>query len=69
VVDVYTETKFSIEQFVFTAETIAREKLTENVSLSFVVNILTRQFPQKSCVSKLVKKWLAEDSVCGIKKQ
>jgi hypothetical protein len=40
------------------------KKLTENVSISFVVNILT-----KSCVSKLVKKWWATGSVCDIKKQ
>jgi hypothetical protein len=33
--------KFTIEQCVFIVETFARKKLTENVSISFVVNILT----------------------------
>jgi hypothetical protein len=39
--------KFTTEQRVFIVESFAREKLTENVYISFVVNILTRQFPQR----------------------
>jgi hypothetical protein len=45
------------------------KKITESVSISFVVNILTRQFPQSRYVSKLVKKWRPKGSVCDIKKQ
>jgi hypothetical protein len=51
--------KFTIEQCVFIAESFARKNLTENVSASFVVNILTRQFT----VFKRVKKWRATGSV------
>jgi hypothetical protein len=39
--------KFTIEQRVFIVESFARKKLTENVSASFVLNIVTRQFPQR----------------------
>jgi hypothetical protein len=42
-----TEMKFTSEQRVFIVEFFARKKLTENVSASFVLNILTRQFPQR----------------------
>jgi hypothetical protein len=38
--------KFNIEEREFIFEPFARKKLTENISVSFVVNILTRQFPQ-----------------------
>jgi hypothetical protein len=39
--------KFTTEHHVFIVESFVRKKkLTENVSISFVVNILTRQFPQ-----------------------
>jgi hypothetical protein len=38
--------KVTIEQHVFVVETFARKKLTEKVSVSSVVDILTRQFPQ-----------------------
>jgi hypothetical protein len=40
---------FTSEQRVFIVETLQGRKLTEKVSVSFVVNIVTRQFPQ-SCV-------------------
>jgi hypothetical protein len=39
--------KFTTEQRVFIVESSARKKLTENVSVSFVVNIPTSQFPQR----------------------
>jgi glycerol uptake facilitator-like aquaporin len=35
------------------------KKLTENVSISFIVNILTRQFPQRHVYPSLLKKWWA----------
>jgi hypothetical protein len=38
--------KFTTER-VFIVESFARKKLTENVSVSFVINILTRQFLQR----------------------
>jgi hypothetical protein len=56
-----TEMKFTTEQRVFIVESFVRKKLTENVSvsfvvnilenvsISFVVNILTHQFPQVRC--------------------
>jgi hypothetical protein len=52
-VDIYTEMKFTIEQRVFIVETFAKEKLTGNVSASFVVNVLTHQFPQ----SRMYPSW------------
>jgi hypothetical protein len=52
----------------FIVETFARKKLTENVSVSFIINIPTFQFLQ-SRLFKLVKKWWAKGSVCDIKKQ
>jgi hypothetical protein len=40
--------KFTTEQRVFIVKSFMRgKKLTENVSVSFVVNILTSQFPQR----------------------
>jgi hypothetical protein len=39
--------KFTTEQRVFIVESFARKKLTENISVSFVVNIMTRQLPQR----------------------
>jgi hypothetical protein len=45
--------KFTTEQRVFIVESFARKTLTENVSVSFVVNILTSQFPQRCVYSNL----------------
>jgi hypothetical protein len=50
-----TEMKFTTEQRVFIVESFARKKLTENVSVSFVVNILIRQFPQLRVYPRLWK--------------
>jgi hypothetical protein len=41
-----TEMKFTTEQRVFIVDSFARKKVTENVSISFIVNTLTRQFPK-----------------------
>jgi hypothetical protein len=50
-----TEMKFTTEQLVFIVKSFARKKLTENVSVSFVVNILTSQFPQRHVYPDLWK--------------
>jgi hypothetical protein len=44
---VFVRGVLSIEQRVFIVESFAKKKLTENVSVSFVVNILARQFSQR----------------------
>jgi hypothetical protein len=39
--------KFTTEQCVFVVESFVRKKPIENVSVSFVINILTSQIPQR----------------------
>jgi hypothetical protein len=41
------EIKFATEQCVFIVKSFARKKLTENVSASFILNIVTRQFSER----------------------
>jgi hypothetical protein len=60
--------KFTIEKCVFIVKTSAREKLTENISVNFIINILTL-VPTKSCVCKLLKKWHVASAVCDTKKR
>jgi hypothetical protein len=55
--------KFTNEQRVYLGN-----KLTENVSVSFVVNVLTRQIPQVVCI-QACEKVRAKSSMCDIKKQ
>jgi hypothetical protein len=57
--------KFTTEQRVFIVESFASKKLTENVSVSFVVNILTRQFPQVQCrIIYLIMRAILQSADC-----
>jgi hypothetical protein len=61
--------KFTIKENVFIVEIFAREKTYKKCICEFHRKYPDSPVPTKSCVSKLVKKWRARDSVCDIKEQ